>query len=300
MLVGHEPGGLAFAYLVCGGSEAVEAALKMARQYFVEIGQPQRTRFIARRQSYHGNTLGALAAGGNAWRRAPYAPLLSDAFSHVTPAFAYREMRADESEADFVARLAAELEAEFQRLGPQNVAAFVAEPVVGATSGCVNRAGRLFPGRPRGLRPAWRAAHPGRGDVGNGPHRDAPCLGAGGHLARPPDHRQGPGRRLPAHRRRARLGPHRGGAARRLRRFPAWPHLSRPSFSLRRRARGAEGDPRGGPSGPCRRDGSAAWRNACRNASAITAMWATSAAAASSAPSSWSRTARPRRPSTRS
>jgi len=137
MLVGHEPGGLAFAYFVCGGSEAVEAALKMARQYFCEIGQPQRSRFIARRQSYHGNTLGALAAGGNAWRRAPYAPLLSDAFSHVSPAFAYREMREDESEAEFTARLAAELEAEFQRLGPQNVAAFVAEPVVGATAGCV-------------------------------------------------------------------------------------------------------------------------------------------------------------------
>ena len=137
MLVGHEPGGLAAAYLVCGGSEAVEAALKMARQYFVELGQPQRTHFIARRQSYHGNTLGALAAGGNAWRRAPYAPLLSDAFSHVSPAFAYREMREAESEAEFTTRLAAELEAEFQRLGPQNVAAFVAEPVVGATAGCV-------------------------------------------------------------------------------------------------------------------------------------------------------------------
>lgn len=137
MLVGHEPGGLAAAYLVCGGSEAVEAALKMARQYFVEIGQPQRTRVIARRQSYHGNTLGALAAGGNAWRRAPYAPLLSGAFSHVSPAFAYRGMREEESEADFTARLAAELEAEFQRLGPENVAAFLAEPVVGATAGCV-------------------------------------------------------------------------------------------------------------------------------------------------------------------
>ena len=136
-LVGHEPGGLAYAYFVSGGSEAIEAALKMARQYFVEIGQPQRGRFIARRQSYHGNTLGALAAGGNAWRRAPYAPLLSDAFSHVSPAFAYREQRAAETETVFTARLAAELEAEFQRIGPETVAAFVAEPVVGATSGCV-------------------------------------------------------------------------------------------------------------------------------------------------------------------
>src|SRR5712672_1118712 len=136
-LVGREPGGLAYAYIVSGGSEAIEAALKMARQYFLEIGQPQRSRFIARRQSYHGNTLGALAAGGNAWRREPYAPLLSSAFSHVTPAFAYHEKRDDESEADFVARLAAELEAEFQRLGPDTVAAFIAEPVIGATAGCV-------------------------------------------------------------------------------------------------------------------------------------------------------------------
>ncbi|MGY4801369.1 aspartate aminotransferase family protein [Teichococcus aerofrigidensis] len=136
-LVGHEPGGLAQAYFVAGGSEAVEAAIKLARQYFLEIGQPERTRYIARRQSYHGNTLGALSAGGNAWRRAPYAPLLSPAFSHVAPAFAYHEQRPEEDEAGFTARLAAELEAEFQRLGPQNVAAFIAEPVVGATAGCV-------------------------------------------------------------------------------------------------------------------------------------------------------------------
>jgi adenosylmethionine-8-amino-7-oxononanoate aminotransferase len=136
-IVGHEPGGLSYVYLVSGGSEAIEAALKMARQYFLEIGEPKRTRFIARRQSYHGNTLGALAAGGNAWRREPYKPLLADAFSHVTPAFAYREKRAEESEGDFVARLIAELEAEFQRLGPDTVAAFLAEPVVGATAGCV-------------------------------------------------------------------------------------------------------------------------------------------------------------------
>src|SRR3984893_16861422 len=137
LLVGEEPGGLGYAYLVSGGSEAIEASIKLARQYFIESGQPQRQRFIARRQSYHGNTLGALAAGGNAWRREPYAPLLSQAFSHVTPAFAYHEKRDDESEADFVARLAAELEAEFQRLGPDTVAAFIAEPVVGAAAGCV-------------------------------------------------------------------------------------------------------------------------------------------------------------------
>ncbi|MFT4116313.1 aspartate aminotransferase family protein [Bradyrhizobium sp.] len=136
-LVGHEPGGLAYAYFVSGGSEAIEASIKLTRQYFIERGEPQRQHFIARRQSYHGNTLGALAAGGNAWRRAPYAPLLSAAFSHVTPAFAYHEKRDGESDAQFVARLAAELEAEFQRLGPNTVAAFLAEPVVGATAGAV-------------------------------------------------------------------------------------------------------------------------------------------------------------------
>ena len=135
VLVGHAPGGLTHAFIVSGGSEAGEAALKLARQYFVEIGQPERRHFIARRQSYHGNTLGALAAGGNMARRATYAPLLSDAFSHVSPAFAYRHQRPGETEAALVERLADELEAEFQRLEPETVAAFLAEPVVGATLG---------------------------------------------------------------------------------------------------------------------------------------------------------------------
>src|SRR3974390_845591 len=143
-LVGHEPGGLAYAYFVSGGAGAIEAGSKLARQYFVERGERGRTHFIARRQSYHGNTLGALAAGGNAWRREPYAPLLSSAFSHVTPAFAYHEKRDTESDADFVMRLAAELEAEFQRLGPDTVAAFIAEPVVGATAGGVPAPDRPF------------------------------------------------------------------------------------------------------------------------------------------------------------
>src|SRR3978361_1203245 len=105
-IVGDEPGGLAYAYFVSGGSEAVEASIKLARQYFIESGQPQRQRFIARRHGYTANTLGALSAGGNAWRREPYAPLLSPAFSHITPAFAYHEKRDDESEAAFVAGVA--------------------------------------------------------------------------------------------------------------------------------------------------------------------------------------------------
>jgi adenosylmethionine-8-amino-7-oxononanoate aminotransferase len=137
LVLDGEPGGLTHLYLCSSGSEGAEAAIKLARQYHVERGEPQRTMFIARRQSYHGNTLGALAAGGNMMRRALYQPLLSDAFHHVSPCYAYRDRRDDETDAEYVARLAAELEAAFQDLGPKNVAAFMAEPVVGATLGCV-------------------------------------------------------------------------------------------------------------------------------------------------------------------
>ena len=137
IILDGQPGGLTHAWFCSSGSEGNEAALKLARQYFVEIGQPQRTRFIARRQSYHGTTLGALAAGGNMMRRALYEPILGTAFSLVSPCFAYRFKRDDETDAQYLDRLANELEAEFQRLGPENVIAFLAEPVVGATTGCV-------------------------------------------------------------------------------------------------------------------------------------------------------------------
>jgi adenosylmethionine-8-amino-7-oxononanoate aminotransferase len=146
IMVGHAPGGLTHAYFCSSGSEANEAAIKLARQYFLEVGQPQRTRFIARRQSYHGNTLGALSASGNAMRRAPYAPLLSPAFSHVSPCYAYRDRADDETDAQYVARLVAELEAEFQRLGPDTVIGFIAEPVVGATLGCATALPGYFAG----------------------------------------------------------------------------------------------------------------------------------------------------------
>ncbi|MFU1930357.1 aspartate aminotransferase family protein [Bordetella hinzii] len=135
-LVAGAPAGTSHAYFVSGGSEAVEAALKMARQYFVEIGQPERRHIVARRQSYHGNTLGALAVGGNAWRRAQFAPLLIDV-SHVSPCYAYRDQLPGESDEQYTDRLAAELEATFQALGPATVMAFVAEPVVGATAGAL-------------------------------------------------------------------------------------------------------------------------------------------------------------------
>ncbi|KQP20637.1 aspartate aminotransferase family protein [Pseudorhodoferax sp. Leaf267] len=133
-LVRSAPAGLEQVYLVSGGSEGVEAALKMARQYFVEIGQPQRTHFIARRQSYHGNTLGALAVGGNAWRREPFATILVPA-THVAPCYPYREQREDETPEQYGQRLARELEDAIVAQGPGRVIAFVAETVGGATAG---------------------------------------------------------------------------------------------------------------------------------------------------------------------
>jgi adenosylmethionine-8-amino-7-oxononanoate aminotransferase len=135
-LVAHAPAGMSHVYLVSGGSEAIEAALKLARQYFVEIGQPQRRHFIARRQSYHGNTLGALAVGGNEWRRRQFAPLLIDV-AHVAPCYEYRDRRAGESPEAYGARLARELEETIERLGGESVIAFCAETVGGATSGAL-------------------------------------------------------------------------------------------------------------------------------------------------------------------
>lgn len=135
-LVAGAPLGISHAYFVSGGSEAVEAALKMARQFFVETGRPERRNVIARRQSYHGNTLGALAAGGNEWRRAQFRPLLIDTH-HIDPCYAYRFQETGESEEAYGLRAARALEDKILELGPDTVMAFVAEPVVGATAGAV-------------------------------------------------------------------------------------------------------------------------------------------------------------------
>lgn len=135
-LVAHAPSGLDRVYFVSGGSEAIEASLKLARQYFVEIGQPQRTTFIARRQSYHGNTLGALAVGGNEWRRKQFAPLLIDV-ARVAPCYEYRDRRVDESQDQYTQRLLRELETTIQEVGPETIIGFCAETVVGATAGAL-------------------------------------------------------------------------------------------------------------------------------------------------------------------
>jgi adenosylmethionine-8-amino-7-oxononanoate aminotransferase len=135
-LVSKAPRGLTQAYFVSGGSEAMETALKLARQYFYEGGEEQRSVFIARRQSYHGNTLGALAVGGNEWRRKPFAPLLMDV-PRVSPCYEYRGRGEDQTVEEYTQDLLDELEAAIVRAGPENVIGFVAEPVVGATGGAI-------------------------------------------------------------------------------------------------------------------------------------------------------------------
>ncbi|MBN9244034.1 MAG: aspartate aminotransferase family protein [Mesorhizobium sp.] len=142
-LAANAPGDLDHVYFVSGGSEGIETALKMARQYFVERGETGRRRFVARLQSYHGNTLGALSVGGNAWRKAPFEPLLIEAH-HIDPCYAYRHQQPGESAEAYGERAADALERKLQELGPETVVAFVAETVVGATLGAVPPAPGYF------------------------------------------------------------------------------------------------------------------------------------------------------------
>lgn len=135
-LIDMAPSNMSQVYMVSGGSEANEAALKLARQYFVEIGQPQRKHFIARRQSYHGNTTMTLAIGGNEMRKEMFKPILPDSH-HVAPCFAYREQAQDETEEQYSLRTANELERKILELGEDKVIAFIVEPIVGATAGAV-------------------------------------------------------------------------------------------------------------------------------------------------------------------
>lgn len=185
----------------------MEAALKLARQYFLELtpSQPQRTRFISRKQSYHGITLGALAVGGHEYRRAKFEPLLMKNASRVSPCFGYRGKSPDESDDGYVARLIKELEDEFQRVGPETVCAFIAEPVVGAVSDlsinmqcrtllttvgtwvCASGTG-VFQSGASCLPEIRRAADPGRGHVRHGTYRNPPRLGARRYRPRYPDH----------------------------------------------------------------------------------------------------------------
>ena len=136
LLIKNAPGDIDRVYFVSGGSEAVEASIKLARQYHLEKGDLNRKHIIARRQSYHGNTLGALAVGGNEWRRKQFSPLLIN-ISHIAPCYEYIDKSDSESSFDYGQRAAQELEDEILRLGKDEVIAFIAEPVVGATLGAV-------------------------------------------------------------------------------------------------------------------------------------------------------------------
>lgn len=136
LLIDNAPGELDRVYFVSGGSEAIEAAIKLARQFHIENGEPSRHHIIARKQSYHGNTLGALAAGGNKWRRNQFKPILIDV-SHISPCYEYVDKLKEETSFDYGQRVAQELEDEILRLGSDKVMAFIVEPVVGATMGAV-------------------------------------------------------------------------------------------------------------------------------------------------------------------
>jgi adenosylmethionine-8-amino-7-oxononanoate aminotransferase len=142
-LAARAPEGIGRVFFVSGGSEAIEGALKLARQYFVELGESKRRYVIARRQSYHGITLGALAVGGRERQRKAFAPLLFETH-HVSPVFEYRERRANETSEAYGGRLAEEVDDKIEELGGENVMAFVAETVVGATLGAVPAAPGYF------------------------------------------------------------------------------------------------------------------------------------------------------------
>lgn len=212
-LLANKPGGLCKAIFVNSGSEATDAALKLAVQYWHEKGQPQRTRFIARKQSYHGNTIGALCVSGHESRRAFNQDFMSSNVSFVDPCYAYRMKDDQETDEEFVARLAQQFENEILRLGPENVAGFVAETVSGTTLGCAP----AVPGYFRAIRdicdrygvllildevrPAFfiiafvTKTHLTLAidHVWNGQNRHHACMGAGRHpRSRHPDNRQSP------------------------------------------------------------------------------------------------------------
>ena len=163
-------------------------------------GEPQRRRIVARRQSYHGNTLGALATGGNAWRRAPFEPLLIETH-HIDPCYAYRLQRRRRKRRRLRRPRRAGARGQARRARPRERHRLRRRDR-GRRHVRRRAAGRrLFQARARDLRPIRRAAHPRRGHVRHGAHRNAARLRAGGRRARPHDHRQGPRRRLPADRR---------------------------------------------------------------------------------------------------
>ena len=120
------------------GSEANEAAIKLAVQYWYELGKPTKNQFISRNQSYHGNCLGGMSLSGHVARRKPYEEIIdSKRFHKVSPCYESRYKKEGETSEEYTQRLLDELEEKIIEVGPENIAAFFAETVVGATTGCV-------------------------------------------------------------------------------------------------------------------------------------------------------------------
>ena len=182
-LIAQAPAGITHTYLVSGGSEAMEAALKLARQYFVEKGEPQRAKFIARRNSYHGNTLGALAVGGNEWRRRQFAPLLIDV-EHVAPTYAYRDQRDGETPEQYGARLVRGTRGDHRARRRRKRHRVRRRDRRRRHQRLPDSAAGLLPRRARAVRRARHPADPRRSDVRHGPHR-APCTPASRRAWRP-------------------------------------------------------------------------------------------------------------------
>ncbi len=244
-----------------------------------------------RRQSYHGITLRGARGRRPTGARKQFAPLLIETH-HVSPVYEYRNRRAGETPQAYGERLAQELEAKINELGGENVIAFIAETVVGATLGAAPPVPGYFRRDARDLRPSRHSADPRRSDVRHGPHRHAACLRAGRHRAGSDGDRQGAGRRLPCRSARcwssdtiyqtiadgSRVFQH------------SHTYTGHP-LACAARARGAAGDPARQSAGQCARPGRAADARACRNVSAIIPSSATCGAAACSRASSWSPTA---------
>ena len=136
-LIADAPAPLTQVWFTNSGAEAADAAMKLTRQYFVDVGQPERHIVIGRRAGYVGSTLAALSAGGNPARRVPFAPVLPTNVRHIGPAYPYRGLMAGESLAAFALRTAGELESAIQEAGPERVSAFICETAVGSSLGAV-------------------------------------------------------------------------------------------------------------------------------------------------------------------
>lgn len=135
-LVAQAPEGLDRMFFVSGGTEGIESALMMARQYAVEIGQTGRHRIIARKNSYHGSSLASFSVGDAHGRKAPFAPMLSET-AKISASYPYRHQRSDETEEQYGLRIADELEAAILEAGPETVLAFIVETVGGTSSGAL-------------------------------------------------------------------------------------------------------------------------------------------------------------------